>query len=277
MNNLENGLGVSIMDNHESNVKLYFLRGKDDFFKGNYQNCIRDLIYAQEMFTTMGKTKEAAESLFMLGEAYFQLQQFSQAKGMFSQAFTSYKKINNLRRVGECALSLGEIYRNQGEFKLSKQYLSESIEIFKKLKDLEKIADTWRELANTYQISLDAGSSQSMHIVNAFKNAITIYKKLKKEAKKAETELDLGYVLISQSKSEEALKYLTSAHEYYRKRKDEENVITLLILIGRIYFETGKKSKAKDYMNKAITHMKNADYSSEKIKRLTDTIISMFQ
>ncbi len=264
------------MNEHESSAKFYFLRGKDDFFKGNYQNCIRDLIYAQEMYSTLGDDKQSAESFFFLGEAYYNLNQFSQARQMFSHALTRYKQINNIKRVGECALSLGEIYRNQGEFKSSKQYLSEAIEVFKKLNNLEKIADTWRELANTYQISLDAGSSKPMHIVNAYTNAITIYKKLKKDAKKAETELDLGHVLVSQSKFDEALKILSNALNYYSKKKDGDTVITLLILIGRIYFEIGKKSKAKDFMNKAVIHMKDARYSSDKIQRLKDSIISMF-
>jgi len=264
------------MNEHESSAKFYFLRGKDDFFKGKYQNCIRDLIYAQEMYSTMGDNKQSAESFFFLGEAYYNLKQFSQARQMFSQALTRYKQINNLKRVGECAFSLGEIHRNQGEFKSSKQYLSEAIEVFKKLNDLEKIADTWRELANTYQISLDAGSSHPMHIVNAYSNAITIYKKLKKEAKRAETELDLGHVLVSQSKFDEALKTLSNALNYYSKKKDGDTAITLLILIGRIYFEIGKKSKAKDFMNKAVIQMKDARYSADKIQRLKDTIISMF-
>ena len=107
-------------------------------------------------------------------------------------------------------------------------------------------------------------------------NEILIFKKIKKLDKKAETEHDLGHILISQSKYHDALQVFQEALNYYKKQDNKEQIIPISILIGRIYFELGKKPKAKDFMYKAIDEMKKYDYSPEKINQLKQSIIAMF-
>ena len=264
------------MIDQENSAKQFFLRGQKDFEDGKYQECIKDLIYAQEIFSSIGKKEQSAQALFLTAKAYQNIGQFTQARQFYSLAFSRFRELNDLQKIGECALVLGIIYREEGDFKKSKQSLAEAIEIFTTTNNIEMLADSWRGLALTYQIDLTQYSEHPVHSINAYRKAILLYKKMKQLDKKAETEHDLGHILISQSKYHEALEVFEEALNYYKKNNDKEQVIPISILIGRIYFELGKKPKAKDYMSKAIEEMKKYDYSPEKINMLKQTIISMF-
>ncbi len=264
------------MKEQENNAKHYFVRGRQEFQEGNFQNCIRDLIYAQEIFSSIGNKEQSAETLLLLGSAYYKINQFSQARQFYSLAFNRFQELNHSPKVGECALLLGEIYREEGDFKRGKQYLAQAIDIFTTLNNLEKLADTWKELALTYQTDLIEYSAYPARALNAYRKAIAIYKKLKAFDRKAEVEHDFGHLLISQSKFEESLTVFRDALDYYKKQNDKEQIITLSILIGRVFYELDKKGKAKDYMFKAIDEMKRFQYSTEKINQLKQTIITMF-
>ena len=263
------------MNDLESNAQFFFIKGKEDFLNGKFQDCIRNLIYAQEMFTSMGNKDQSAESLFMIATAYYNIDQNSQARQIYSQAFSRYKELNKLDRIGECSYKLGEIYRTEGNYKKSKQYLAEAIEAFTKISNIEQLADTWKELAIAYQTSLDEGSANPNHSINAYKTAISYYRKIKIVNKLAETQYDLGQLYISQSKFNDALKVLSEALNFYIKQNDDDNIITLFILIGRAYFKLGKKPKARDYMYKAVEHMRQAQYSPERIGEIKKTIFAM--
>ncbi|MHA1199592.1 MAG: tetratricopeptide repeat protein [Candidatus Heimdallarchaeaceae archaeon] len=264
------------MRDQENSAKQIFLRGQKDFEDGNYQNCIKDLIYAQEIFSSIGMKEQSAQALFLTAQAYQNISHFTQARQFYSLAFHRFRELNNLPMIGKCALVLGIIYREEGDFKKSKQSLAEAIEVFTTLNNFEMLADTWRGLALTYQIDLTQYSEHPVHSINAYKKAILLFKKIKNLDKKAETEHDLGHILISQSKYQEALDVFQEALNYYKKQDDKEQIIPISILVGRIYFELGKKPKAKDYMHKAIEEMKKYDYSPEKINMLKQSIIAMF-
>ena len=264
------------MNDHNTNANFFFLRGKDGFLKGNYQNCIKDLMYAQEMYTTTGNKEQSAESSLLLASAYFNITRLDQSRLMFTSAYSRFKELNKLAKLGECALALGEIYKEEGEFRRSRQYLLESIHVFENLKNTEKLAESWRHLAEAYQMDLSDSPDNQVSIVEAYKTAHEYYKKAKNNRMKAECEFDLGHILISQSKHSEALKYLSSAFTYFKEVHNHDSVITVAILIGRIYFELKKKPKAKEYMFEAITQMKKANYNSDKINSVQDTIVSMF-
>ena len=257
------GLGVSIMNSTGNNADFFFIRGKDDYLRGNYQNCIRDLVYAHEIYNSMGQNLQAAETLFMLANAYYQIQQYTQSRQMFSQAYSRYKETNKQEKVAECSFYLGELYRAEGNFLKGKQFLAEAIDIYTKLKDLERLADTWRELGNIAQVSLSEVSDHPSHTENAYRTAINLYKKIKNQQKKAETEFDLGQVLVSSSKFDEALKYLTESLAYYAKNKDYDNVIAVSIMVGRAYFQLGKKPKAREFLYRAVEQMRKADINKQ--------------
>ena len=264
------------MRDQENNAKQFFLRGQKDFEAGNFQNCIKDLIYAQEIFSSIGLKEQSAHALLLTAQAYHNISHFTQARQFFSLALSRYRELNNLQKIGECSMVLGIIYREEGDFKKSKQCLAEAIEIFTTFNDIENLADSWRGLALTYQIDLTQYSEHPVHSINAYRKAILLFKKIKKLDKKAETEHDLGHILISQSKYHDALSVFQEALNYYKKQNDKEQIIPISILIGRIYFELGKKPKAKDFMNKASEEMKKYDYSPEKINMLKQSIIAMF-
>jgi tetratricopeptide (TPR) repeat protein len=264
------------MRDQENSAKQFFLRGQKCFEDGDYQTCIKDLIYAQEIFSSIGMKEQSAQALLLTAQAYQNIDHFTQARQFFSLALSRYRELNYLHKIGECAMVLGIIYREEGDFKKSKQNLAEAIEVFTTLNEIEKLADSWRGLALTYQIDLTQYSEHPLHSINAYRKAILLYKKIKKFDKKAETEHDLGHILISQSKYHDALEVFQEALSYYKKQNDKEQIIPISILIGRIYFELGKKPKAKDFMHKAIEEMKKYDYSPEKINMLKQSIIAMF-
>lgn len=264
------------MNDQNTNANFFFLRGKDGYLKGNYQNCIKDLMYAQEMYSTTGNEEKSAESSLLLASAYFNITRLDQSRLMFARAYSRYKELNKLAKIGECALALGQIYKEEGDFKNSRQYLLESIHIFENLKDTEKIADSWKQLAEAYQMDLSNSPDNQNYIIEAYSTALEYYKKAKNNRMKAECEFDLGHVLIAQSELDEALKYLSPAFQYFKETNNHDNVITIAILIGRIYFELRKKPKAKEFMFEAINQMKKANYSPEKIDSVQNTIISMF-
>ena len=107
------------MNDHNTNANFYFLRGKEGLHKGNFQTCIRDLIYAKEMFTTLGNKEGSAESSVLLGSAYQNIDKLDQAQQMFSLAHSRYIELNKIEKTAECSLALGEIYREQGDFSIS--------------------------------------------------------------------------------------------------------------------------------------------------------------
>ena len=69
------------------------------------------------IFSSIGMKEQSAQALFLTAQAYQNIDQFTQARQFYSLAFSRYRELNNLQKIGECALVLGIIYREEGDFK----------------------------------------------------------------------------------------------------------------------------------------------------------------
>ncbi len=263
------------MNDYLQKANHFYFKGNENLNNGEYLNSIKDLLYAEQIFSTHGNDESAANCLYLLSLAYSKIGQLDQAFKITKQAYFSFKNLQDDERIAECALILGNYYRERGKFKESKQFLDEAINLFFKLKNYVKLADSWKNLGLTYQTDLMENSEYPNHIANAYKTAIEFYKKGKSNKKRALTEFDLGQMLISHSKNDQAIKYLTAAHIFFSKQNDFDYTVTLSLQLGRMYLETGKKSKAKHFFNQGLTIMKKNGVHMESIEQLQATINSL--
>lgn len=263
------------MNDYLQKANHFYFKGNENFNNGEYLNSIKDLLYAEQIFSTHGNYESAANSLYLLALAYSKIGQQDQAFKITKQAYFSFKNLQDNERIAECALILGNYYRERGKFKESKQFLDEAIDLFFKLKNYVKLADSFKGLGLTYQTDLMENSEYPNHIVNAYKTAIKFYKKGKSNKKRALTEFDLGQLLISHSKNDEAIKYLTASHIFFLEQNDLDYRLTLCLQLGRMHLETGKKSKAKYFFNQGLTTMKKNGFHLESIEQLQTTINSL--
>ncbi|MCK4844216.1 MAG: tetratricopeptide repeat protein [Candidatus Heimdallarchaeota archaeon] len=253
----------------------YFAKGNENFANGDYLNSIKDLIYAEQIFSTHGNNENAANSLYILSIVYSKIGQLDQSFKITKQAYFAFKNLKDNEKIAECALNLGNYYRERGKIKESKQFLVEAIDLFIESKNFEKLADSWKSLGLTYQTDLMENSEHPSHIVNAYKTAIEFYKKGKSNKKQALTEFDLGQVLLSHSENNESIRYLTSAYHFFSKQNDFDYTVTLSLQLGRMHLETGKKSKAKHFFNQGLTIMKKNGIHMDSIEQLQTTINSL--
>jgi len=253
---------------HEVRANHFFVKGKADFQKGDYESCIKDLQYAQQLFATLNSKELAAESMLILSHAYLNLNQKKYAIKSFNEAYYKFKEINDKPKIGECALKLGSLLRECGDIERSENFLSTSLSIFKDIKDVEKLADAWKEIGNTYLKNLETQYENFEKVYSAYKNAIELYKKSNCTHKKALTELDLALLLISNSEFKETEKLLLSSLKYFKSSGDDDFVVTISFQLSRLYLEEGKKKQAQECYEFAKNSMKRNSFSSEQIDQM---------
>ncbi|MHA1304487.1 MAG: tetratricopeptide repeat protein [Candidatus Heimdallarchaeaceae archaeon] len=252
---------------HEIRANTFFVKGKVNFQNGKYEKCIRDLQYAESLFSTLNSKELAAESMLIISYAYLNLNQKKYALSSLNEAFHKFNELNNKQKKAECALKLGSLHRECENYDKSENFLNVSLNLYKDLGDDELIGDAWKELGNTYQKnsfypeSLDKTQS-------AYQQAIFYYKKSKSHEKKALTELDLALVLISQSEYKEAVKLLLSSLQHFEETKQDDFIVTITVQLVRLYLILEKKKKAIEYYDKAIDVMKKNNYSPDKIEQI---------
>ena len=269
---------VMIMNDFSEKARFFYSKGKEKLEEGQLNESIKDLLYAQQLFSTTGNDQYNAKALILLAEAYMEVNNKKQAKDAYVQAYTLFKKLGDKKNIAECSFNLGKLYRELGDFIKSKFYFAEAIEIYSALKDAYMIGVAWREFAIAYQTFLPNVSEHPLHAINAYKRSISWFKKAKAQEEAMEVSYDLAQLLINNEKYKEAIEYLTRISEYYIKNRKHEHAVTILLQIGTTYMKLNEKKKAKEYLTKAKEYMKKSKtFKDEKIKELERTIKSLFK
>lgn len=262
--------------NSLSNPEQFFHNGKNKFHNGLYSESIRDLIYAEQLYTSQGKPLNTAEVSVLLAEAYYKLNQIDNARKFIFQAYVIYREHALDEQIAFCAMKLGHYYRLLGDFKKAIQFISEAINIYTNLKKLEELANSWLELATIYQTNLSENSEQPNQAINAYKNAYDIYKKLKKPSLLLEVILDLAHLLINLERYNEAIKYLEEARNLAKKLSNTEYLISIYLQLADIYRNKNNLKKVKEHLSFALKLMKKSNVPLEKLEELKQRIDSLF-
>ncbi|MHA1686645.1 MAG: hypothetical protein ACTSYD_09615 [Candidatus Heimdallarchaeaceae archaeon] len=256
--------------------KAFFDNGINKFQEGKYPESIRELIYAEQIFTSQGKEIDTAKVSMILADAYAQLNQIDQARKAAFQAYNIYKSHSVVREHAISAKKLGVFYRMQGNFRMAKQFLAEATELFMKLKDIEELALTWCEIATVYQTNLQANSEHPLHAINAYKRAYELFKKLKDIKKMAEVTLDLAHLLLNLEKQNQSIKCFEESRNLFLKVKNYEYAISICLQLASIYKSLNNTKKVKENLNLALKLMKEGKYPIEKLKALQERIKALF-
>ena len=256
--------------------KAFFDNGRDKFLEGKYPESIRELIYAEQIFTSQGKEIDTAKVSLILADAYAKLNQIDQARKAAFQAYNIYKTHSVTKEQAISAKKLGIFYRIQGNFRLAKQFLAEAIELFMKLKDIKELALTWCEMATLYQTNLQANSEHPLHAINAYKRAYELFKKLKDTKRMAEITLDLAHLLLNLEKQAQAIKYFEESRNLSLKTGNYEYAISICLQLASTYRSLKNTKKVKENLNLALKLMKEGKYPIEKLKALQERIKALF-
>ncbi|UJG43279.1 MAG: hypothetical protein K9W46_13015 [Candidatus Heimdallarchaeum endolithica] len=270
--NLKKGLSnsthmVEAANPHKAQANMYFNQGKINFERGNYEKCVRDLQFAESLFSTLNSKELAAESMFILGHAYLNLNQKKYALKSLNEAFIKFTEIQDVEKAAECALKMGSLHRECKNIEKSKKFLDISKELFENIGKIEHLGDSWKEIGNT--LLKDVKNPDSVQNAKlAYQKAIHLFKRAKAEEKKALAEIDLALLSLSTEDEKDALSYFLSAMSYFEHKKQDDFLVTIVMQIAKIYLKLEKKKKAQEYYDKAVEIMKRNNYSPEKIEQL---------
>ena len=198
-----------------------------------------------------------ANSLFAIGDGYFQSGKHSIALEYFLEAANEYEKENNKLGKGAVYSSIALIYISQNNHKNAIFYLNAAANIFRSQKDSLRLAGCINNLGYEFFKSLKYDTSLYL-----FNEAITYYQALNLNYETAYALGNSGLVLLRKDELKEAKFRLNSAMDTLTKYNDDYGKIEFIIAYSEVLQIQGKP-------NEALTHAQEA-YQLAEVNNISE-------
>lgn len=240
---------------------------------------------AQQLSQKNNQDLTTAECNYVLGEAYYLLEDLDKANVHFIDALSQYKSLKNDVGIGEAKSGLGKIAYKKGETSAALTHFSEALEIFEKIKYenglpglyiniaiLYDEQNNFKQAIDFYQKALEAALKidDPSSVASAYTNmggiyalqndfkkaieclekAIDIKKQLGNKKGLAVAYNNLGATYYQMQDLAKALVQFQSAYDMYIEMDDAIGIFPACNNIGSVLLETGKPKEALPYFEK---------------------------
>ena len=197
------------------------------------------------------KKNNLVSTKILLGEYYYDNNNFNKALSVLTEAEVLAKEINDISGLAKCQYNLGFLYYNQGKTENALIHFKEAIEYAQQTKDKFLLAKAYNAISLTY-IALN-------HLDKANTNSVSgliLFRELKQTNRMAQSYLILSRINNKKDEFAEAIEYLDSAIVIFDETRNMPEMNNAKLAKVEIFF------RKKDY-KKAIIEAKKVEESPD--------------
>ena len=233
----------------------YFNLGDYYYGLAYFEQAKRDYTEALRIFKEVGFSAEEGKACGNLGRTCHRLSNFKKARKYFKQQLIIAKKVGDRDQEGNANGNLGCAYYRLGNFKRAKEYYEKHLSIAKEIGDRAEEGSANGNLGNAY------------HSLGNFKRAKEYYEKHLSIAKEIGDRAEEGSANGNLGKAYHSLGNFKRAKEYYEQhlsiakevgdRAEEGRANSNL---GNAYHSLGNFKRAKEYHEKHLSIAKEVGF-----------------
>nr|NQU91836.1 tetratricopeptide repeat protein [Bacteroidota bacterium] len=234
----------------------------DTISKSRHEKAIEGYRENLRLATFGSNTKSQALWLQLIGDGYFQLNNFDSAIVNFKKAILTSNKIGishpatNEYQI-KSYLKLSKIYALQSEYDSALFALDELSAIYQKTNNTTGISLVLNEKAGIYNLTGNIRKAET-----CYREVLLLNQTHENTALTAKTHQMLGDLYLQDSAYQKALEDYQKAHNIFKKMGDLNSAAMLFLDIGNIYFIMKKYDDAIAYLNKSLETAKMRNLES---------------
>lgn len=234
-------------------IKL-FDEGSKKYEEGKMMEAHEIFLKARQGFINMELEKEAADCDTSIGNVFFYLKQFKEAKKCYEQAKSVFNRLGFEREAAICDKNLGFVFDNIGEPELAKKHYERAKKVFLCQGFENELADCNQNILNHYIQNgiLAKNTGQYKKAKEYFAEALKLSNEMGDEKTYGDILNNIGLVYSCIGQYEKALSYKKQSLEIQRKYKDLKNEAGTLLNIGADYSSLGQYNKALFFYEQAL-------------------------
>jgi|TARA_B110000208_G_scaffold187955_1_gene246780 tetratricopeptide (TPR) repeat protein len=197
------------------------------------------------------KKNNLVSTKILLGEYYYDNNNFNKALSVLTEAEVLAKEINDISGLAKCQYNLGFLYYNQGKTENALIHFKEAIEYAQQTKDKFLLAKAYNAISLTYIAlnQLDKANTNSV-------SGLILFRELKQTNRMAQSYLILSRINNKKDEFAEAIEYLDSAIVIFDETRNMPEMNNAKLAKVEIFF------RKKDY-KKAIIEAKKVEESPD--------------
>lgn len=184
--------------------------------------------------------KGRADGLNSQGICMWLMDETERALQVFNEAYSLYKKVNDLHNAAIIQRWIGTVHRSRGERELALKHIHQALDIFQHLSEREELARTYAEIARIYM-----GDSNYDQAIDLGDQAFELAKKIEAEDIVAHTLTTLGVSHMALGDVDKGLSMLEESLERALELGQPDNVC-------RVYFNLGESLLAHTMYKRAV-------------------------
>ncbi|MBN1338353.1 MAG: tetratricopeptide repeat protein [Bacteroidales bacterium] len=190
---------------------------------------------------------EEAHAYYIIGLAYYNLDDFDKAGMNFETALTLEYNNNNPERLSDIFLHLGEVYEQKRNYDSALAYFQKSIETEQKSGNPNRLGNRYKELGDVYYKSGNLKTSLEYYFT-----ALELEEKEDSIENIADLHNYIGIVMLDLGNYEKALEHYLTSLKMMEQLGNKQGQARSLNNIGIVYYDWGNKEKALEYYQKSM-------------------------
>lgn len=214
---------------------------------GKYQNAIKYLNEAIELFRKQGDRVSLTFGLHALGHSYREMKQYPNAIESYNQAIELSKELNDIKSIADILSNIGLCYMEMEQYPSAIELYNQAIEVYTELNDRENLA------CYLYSIGFCYGRiGEYLTAIKSYNQAIEIYRELNDRKSIARILVNKSLCYIEVELYQYAIEYYNQAIEICRELDDRESIVEGLGIIGSCYAKIGQYQNAIEFYNQTV-------------------------
>ena len=221
---------------------------------GKYQEAVKLLNIALEVFEKQSDTIKIIHCYYYLGESYLRMNDFEKSVKYFSLAYNASADIENKKIHYNTAAHIGRINNELGNYDKALKYLFIALDGYKSSKNNHNLAGAYSNIGISYNDVGYYDKSIEYHL-----KAAEICIMLKSVDTLASVYLNLGVTYQNSNNYESALEYFFKSLKISKKLNLSKRIPYCLNNIGEVYELQEKFDSALEYYSQAFEKLPEND------------------
>lgn len=190
---------------------------------------------------------KTADSLFSLGEKYYEVSNSNKASAVFENILPIYQNFGEQQKIGDCYSYIAFINYLKGDYPKALSVFKKSVNAFKKVKDKKGLANALNNIGAVYY-----SLGNYLNALDFYKQAVVIQEGIGAEKGVAGTTTNIGGIYSKMGDYANAMKYYNKVFTIFKKLNDNHGIAKMLIATGYISMQQNNSDKALEEFNESL-------------------------
>ena len=245
----------------EINALSFWVSGISDLTKGKLASAIENLDRASDIFRTIEKEYESAQTQVAKLYPLALIGNYEEAVECGKAAIKILKKHGDDLAVGKVEKNLGNVVARQGYETEAERYYLSARRRFLKIKDVRELTMTENSLANTYAELNDFNKAEKF-----YDSALRRASAAKMFVTEAEIEASIGNLALFRGRFDQALKFLELSRRKYETLDMPHQSAVAELEIADIYLELNLTKEASEIYERVADQLKSLKMQGEEAR-----------